>query len=249
MFQMSLIDAEIFKVSLNCYVTLKISFANTLANLCERISGANIDTITKALGADRRIGPHYLEGGLAYGGTCFPRDTRAYVVLARRSGLDPALVEAAEAVNRTQDQRLADLVLDEVKRSPRRAVSVLGLAFKPNTNVIVESPAIRLIDVLLRHGVQVSAYDPLAIENTMAVFGNKITYATSVRECLAQSPVCVITTRDKEFRDIDETYIPHEPTTIVDCWRLLDPSRLGPRTKYVPLGIGLGRPARKDSSH
>jgi UDPglucose 6-dehydrogenase len=244
MFQMSLIDAEIFKVSLNCYVTLKISFANALANLCERIPGAQVDVITRALGADRRIAPHYLQGGLAYGGTCFPRDTRAYVVLAKRNGLDAALVEAAETVNRTQDQHLADLVLEEVKRSPQRTVSVLGLAFKPNTNVIVESPAIRLIDVLVRHGVQVSAYDPLAIENTRAVFGDKITYATSVRDCLAQSPLCVITTRDKEFRDIDETYIAHEPTTIIDCWRLLDPSRFGARTRHVPLGIGLRRAAR-----
>jgi UDPglucose 6-dehydrogenase len=238
MFQMSLIDAEIFKVSLNCFVTLKISFANALANLCERIPGAQVDVITRALGADRRIAPHYLRGGLAFGGTCFPRDTRAYIVLAKRNGLDPALVEAAEAVNRTQDQHLMDLVLEEVKRSPRRAVSVLGLAFKPNTNVIVESPAIRLIDVLVRHGVQVSAYDPLAIENTRAVFGDKIAYATSARDCLAQSSVCVITTRDEEFKRIDESYIVHEPTTIIDCWRLLEPSRLGARVRHVPLGIG-----------
>jgi UDPglucose 6-dehydrogenase len=245
MFQMSLIDAEIFKVSLNCYVTLKISFANALANLCERIPGAQVDVITRALGADRRIAPHYLRGGLAFGGTCFPRDTRAYIVLAKRNGLDPALVEAAEAVNRTQDQHLADLVLEEVKRSPQRAVSVLGLAFKPNTNVIVESPAIRLIDVLVRHGIQVSAYDPLAIENTRAVFGDKIAYATSVRDCLAQSTVCVITTRDEEFKRIDESYIVHEPTTIIDCWRLLEPSRLGARARHVPLGIGSLRAGKR----
>ncbi len=242
MFRMSLIDAEIFKVSLNCYITLKISFANALANLCEQIPGAQVDAITRALGADRRIAPHYLQGGLAYGGTCFPRDTRAYIVLAKRNGLDAALVEAAETVNRAQDRHLADLVLEELNRSRERTVSVLGLAFKPNTNVIVESPAIKLIEVLVRHGVQVSAYDPLAIENTRAVFGDKIAYATSVRECVARSRVCLITTQAKEFKDIDESYIVRNPTTIFDCWRLLDSSRLGTRARYVPLGIGL-RPA------
>ena len=238
MFQMPLIDAEIFKVGLNCYITLKISFANALANLCERIPGAQVDAITRALGADHRIGSYSLQGGLAYGGTCFPRDTRAYIVLAKRYGLDAALIEAVETVNRDQDRHLVDLVLEEVKRCRQRIVSVLGLAFKPNTNVIVESPAIKLIDVLVRHGVQVSAYDPLAIETTRAVFGDKITYATSVRECFARSEVCVITTQAKEFKDIDDSYIVHDSTTIFDCWRLLDPSRLGARAKYVPLGVG-----------
>jgi len=238
MFHMSLINAEIFKMSLNCYVTLKISFANALANLCERIPGAHVDAITRALGADRRIGPHYLQGGLAFGGTCFPRDTRAYIVLAKRNGLDAALVEAAETVNRAQDRHLADLVLDEVGRSRQKTVSVLGLAFKPNTNVIVESPAIKLIDVLVRQGVRVSAYDPLAIENTRAVFGDKISYLTSARECFAQSEVCVITTQAKEFKEIDDSYIVRDSATIFDCWRLLDPRKLGTRVKYVPLGIG-----------
>jgi UDPglucose 6-dehydrogenase len=246
--RMSLIDAEIFKVSLNCYVTLKISFANALANLCERIPGARVDAITHALGADRRIGPHYLQGGLAFGGTCFPRDTRAYIVLAKRNGLDAALVEAAETVNRAQDRHIADLILDEVGRSRQKTVSVLGLAFKPNTNVIVDSPAIKLIDVLVRQGVRVNAYDPLAIENTKAVFGEKITYATSVRECVAQSDVCVITTQTKEFKEIDDSYIVREPTTIFDCWRLLDPSKLGTRVKYVPLGVGLQAAATEEKA-
>ena len=237
-FRMSLIDAEIFKISLNCYVTLKISFANALANLCERIPGAHVDSVTRALGADRRIGSHFLQGGLAFGGTCFPRDTRAYRVLARRYGLDPVLVDAVEAVNRSQHRHLTDLVLSEVEASPGKAVSVLGLAFKPDTNVIEESPAINLIHELVQHGARVTVFDPLAIENVRAVFGGKIHYATSVRDCLARSTLCVITTRDKEYREIDASYIVHERTTIIDCWRLLDSSRLGESTRYIPLGVG-----------
>jgi UDPglucose 6-dehydrogenase len=238
MFPMSLIDAEIFKVSLNCYVTLKISFANALANLCERIPGTNVDAITRALGADRRIGSHFLQGGLAFGGTCFPRDTRAYTVLTKRYGLDAVLMEAVEAVNGAQDRHLADLILEEIQTSPRKTVSVLGLAFKPDTNVIEESPAIKLIQELVRHGVRVTVYDPLAMDNTRAVFGGRIRYAKSVRDCVAQSDLCVITTRDKEFKDIDESYIAHRHTTVIDCWRLLDPSRIEGRARYIPLGVG-----------
>jgi UDPglucose 6-dehydrogenase len=246
MFQMSLTDAEVFKVSLNCYVTLKISFANALANLCERIPGSNVDAITRALGADRRIGSHYLQGGLAFGGTCFPRDTKAYAAMVKRYGLQADLIEAAQAVNCAQHRHLADLVLKQVQTSSRKAASVLGLAFKPDTNVIEESPAIKLIDELVRHGIRVTVYDPLAMENTKVVFGPKIDYAKSVRGCLVQSPVWVITTRDKEFRGIDESCIAHDPTIVVDCWRLLDPSRLGAHATYIPLGIGPRRAATKD---
>jgi UDPglucose 6-dehydrogenase len=243
MFRMSLIDAEIFKVSLNCYVVLKISFANALANLCERTPGADVDAITRALGADRRIGSHYLQGGLAFGGTCFPRDTRAYSDVAKRCGLEPVLIEAVEAVNRAQDRHLADLILAEIPTSPMKAVSILGLAFKPGTDAIEGSPAIKLIHELLRHGVRVTAYDRLAVENARAVFGDKINYAQSVRGCIAQSGLCVVTTRDEEFKDIDESYIVHDPTIIVDCWRLLDASRFGARTRYRRLGVGAPSPS------
>jgi UDPglucose 6-dehydrogenase len=238
MFQMSLLDAEIFKVSLNCYVTLKISFANALANLCERIPGANVDAITRALGADRRIGSAYLQGGLAFGGPCFPRDTKAYAAVARHYGLEPVLIEAVEAVNHAQDRHLADVVLAEMRTLPEKTVSVLGLAFKPNTDSIEGSPAIRLIHELVQQGVGVVAYDRLAMENVRGVFGDKIGYAKSVRDCLAQSGLCVFTTRDEEFKDIDESYIVRHPAVILDCWRLLEPSRFGVRTRLCQLGVG-----------
>jgi UDPglucose 6-dehydrogenase len=124
------------------------------------------------------------------------------------------------------------------------------LAFKPNTNVIEESPAIKLIQELLRNGVRVTVYDPLAMDNTRAVFGAKIDYAKSARDCVARSDLCVITTRDKEFKDIDEAYIAHGHTTVIDCWRLLDPSRIGGRTRYIPLGVGYrtGLPPCKKAS-
>lgn len=237
-FQMPIIDAEITKVSLNCYLTLKISFANSLANLCENVPGADVDVITQALGADRRIAPYYLRGGLSFGGTCFPRDTKAFIAFAERFGNDAELIKAVERVNEFQDRRLAEVVLSHVSSTGDKKVSILGLAFKPNTPVIVESPAIKLIDQLLKHGREVSVYDPLAMDNARAVFGDRIKYAASGRDCMAQSPTCVITTRCEEFRHVDDSYIAHNPTVIIDCWRILDPSRLGKRAKYIALGRG-----------
>ena len=235
-FQMPIIDAEITKVSLNCYLTLKISFANSLANICEKVPGADVDVITEALGADKRILPYYLRGGLSFGGTCFPRDTKAFIAFARRLGNDAELIRAVEKVNEFQDQHLAEVVLSHVASTSDKKVSILGLAFKPNTPVIVESPAIKCINELLERGVEVSVYDPLAMENTRAVFGDRIKYAASTRDCISQSSVCVITTPSEEFRHIDDSYIAHNPTTIIDCWRIVEPARLGKRTKYVALG-------------
>jgi UDPglucose 6-dehydrogenase len=241
-FRMSLIDAELFKISLNAFITLKISFANSLANLCERVSGANVDAITKVLGTDRRIAPYYLQGGLAYGGTCFPRDTKAYIALARRHGMEATVIEAVDAVNRSQDRRLLDLVLEHINRSADRAVSVLGLAFKPNTNVIVGSPGIKLIEELLKRRVRIVAYDPLAIESTRAHLGDTITYAGSIRECVASSPICVITTPDKTFKEIDPDYLTGDSCTLIDCWRLLTDFRPAANTTYIPLGVNMQVP-------
>lgn len=234
--RMSIIDAEIAKVSLNCYITLKISFANSLANLCEKIPGANVDAITQALGADRRISPYYLRGGLSFGGTCFPRDTKAFIAFAKKLGNDAELIRAVEMVNEFQDQHLLEVVLSHVSSTGDKKISILGLAFKPNTPVILESPAIKLIHELLERGMEVIVYDPLAMETTRAVFGDRIKYAASTRDCISQSSICVITTQDEEFRYSDESYIVHDPATIIDCWRILDPARLGKYAKYVALG-------------
>jgi UDPglucose 6-dehydrogenase len=234
--QMPIIAAEITKVSLNCYLTLKISFANSLANLCEKLPGADVDVITQALGADKRIAPYYLRGGPSYGGTCFPRDTKAFIAFAKRFGIDAELIRAVEKVNEFQDRHLTEVVLSHISPVGDKKVSILGLTFKPNTPVIEESPAIKLIGALLERGVEVSVYDPLAMENTRAVFGDRVKYADSTGDCISRSPTCVITTQWDEFRHIDESLITHNPTVIIDCWRTVDPSRLGKRAKYIALG-------------
>lgn len=234
--RMSLISAEIAKVSLNAYVTLKISFANTLANICEAIPGADVDAITSAVGADRRVSPYYFRGGLGFGGTCFPRDTKAFIVMAEQYGNDASIIKAGEEVNLFQDRHLTDTVVGLVKEGEEKTVGVLGLAFKPNTPVVAESPSIRLIENLLRQGIKVVVYDPLAMENTKAVLADRVKYASTVEECIAESNVVVVATRDNEYKQAIEGLVLRDHKVLLDCWRTIDPSKLNERFEYVAYG-------------
>jgi UDPglucose 6-dehydrogenase len=234
--RMSIISAEIAKVALNAYITMKISYANALANLCEQIPGADVDAITSTIGVDRRISTHYFTGGLSFGGTCFPRDTQAYINLAAQHDNDAELIKAVEEVNAYQDAHLAEVVLREVDGAENKTVGILGLAFKPDTPVITESPAVKLIEELLHHDLRVVAYDPLATENVRALFNESIEYVSSAEECLAQSGVCVLTHRSIQLKQIIEEYHPTGPLAIVDGWRVVDQTSLDPQVKYVPLG-------------
>ncbi len=235
MARMSIISGEVAKVSLNAYITMKISFANTVANLCERIEGTDVDAITSAIGQDKRISPYYFRGGLSFGGTCFPRDTKAFMTISRQYGLDPVLLSAVEDVNVEQNRHLAKLV--ETHLGAEKKVSILGLAFKDKTPVIEESPAIRLVQELVIDDVFVTVFDPLAINDTQVLFGDEINYANSVEECLESSPVCVVTLMSKDYKNAIENYQPEKPLTIIDCWRQIDITRVVSRNiKVVSIG-------------
>jgi UDPglucose 6-dehydrogenase len=238
--RMSITSAEITKISLNAYVTMKISFANTLANLCEKIPEADIDAITTALGADKRISPYYLKGGLAFGGPCFPRDNKAFIAFAKKYGCEAKLAEASDMVNEYQVEHLADLVLQHLSSGKDRNVSILGLAYKVNTPIIEESAAVKLISQLLMEGVKITVYDPLAMAEAKALFRESVAYADSVRDCTSRSSLWVITTPASEFKAVDDSHISHNPITIIDCWRTIDSSIFRKAVNYVAVGRSCG---------
>jgi len=236
-FRMSIINAELAKVFLNTYITTKISFANSIANICEKIPGADVDVITSAIGVDKRISPYYFKGGLAFGGTCFPRDTRAYIALAQKYNVQAEIIHAVDRVNKLQNDHLFTRVLSELEEIKNKTVGILGLSFVPNTPVITESPAIKLISELLKHDVRIIAYDPLAIDNTRAIFGSAVEYVSSVKSCLENAELIVLTSRDLKLKEEIESCIPNNgEITIIDCWRILNNSRLSNKVKYIPLG-------------
>ncbi|MBU4312187.1 MAG: nucleotide sugar dehydrogenase [Candidatus Omnitrophica bacterium] len=234
--RMSVISAEVAKVCLNAYITTKISFANSVANLCERILGADVDAITKAIGADKRISPYYFQGGLAFGGTCFPRDTLAYMMVADKYGVQADVIRAVVKVNQFQNQHLAEIVLHELEKVENKTVGIVGLAFTPNTPVVVESPAIKLIAELIKHDVRVVTYDSLAIDTTRSIFGSAVEYVESVQSCLEQVGLVVLTLRSADIKKAIESFAPAQSLTVVDCWRMLDPRVLGNQIKYVAMG-------------
>jgi UDPglucose 6-dehydrogenase len=231
---MSLISAEVAKVSLNAYITMKISFANTVANLCESMPGADVDAITNAIGADKRISPYYLRGGLAFGGTCFPRDTKAFMTISRQYGLDPILLDSVERVNVEQNRHLAELVKSFL--TPENKISVLGVAFKDKTPVIEQSPGVSLIQELVIDDVDVTIYDPLAMESARTVFDDEISYAHSIEDCLMSAPVCVLTLMSKGFKEAIENFEPEKTLTVIDCWRQLEPQKLNSKIRLMAIG-------------
>lgn len=237
--RMSIINAELAKICLNTYITTKISFANSIANLCDRIPGADADCVTDAIGADRRISPHYFRGGLSFGGTCFPRDIRAYLALAEKYEVQAELLHATNTVNQKQDEYLAQVVLDELGRERVTKVAVIGLAFTAGTAVITESPSLKLIHVLLKHGIRIVTTDPLAIQNARADLGDRVEYRTSPKDCLDECSVVVAMLRDDSVKQTLQEWRPSHRSTLIDPWRMVHRSFLAQNIRY----LGLGRAA------
>ena len=238
--RMNFVNAEITKLAVNTYVTTKISFANMLARISERLPGADVDVITSALGLDSRIGPKYLKGAISYGGPCFPRDNLAMAALARQMGTSPELAQSVDHFNRWQVSWLADFIQ---QHSPR-TVGVLGLTYKPGTNVVEEAPGLLLARQLSQRGVSVIAYDPVGEENCARVLANNVRFAPRAEECIAGADLVVLTTPWREFASIPPEHFGRAgtPRTVVDCWRLLRHLESQPGVLYVALGACKAQP-------
>jgi UDPglucose 6-dehydrogenase len=234
--RMSLVNAELTKIAVNTYVTMKISYANALADMCERLPGADVEKVTDALGLDTRIGGKYLRGGLAYGGPCFPRDNKAFGVLARDLGSEPLLAEATDAVNAAQTDRLARAVQSRLE--PGSTVGILGLSYKPDTGVVEESPGVALANVLATAGYEVRVYDPVATEAALSALGGAAQACSSAAELLAQSDVAVITTPWPEFAELSLER-DGRPAVVIDCWRQLPAETSNRAVEIVHLGRAL----------
>ena len=235
--RMNFVNAELAKLAINSYLTTKISFANLLARLCERLPGGDVDAVTSAMGLDSRIGGKYLKGAIAFGGPCFPRDNLAFAALARSLGASGSLPEATEAFNQQQVFWLTEVVKTLLLGNGR--VGILGLAYKPNSGVVEESAGLRLAQALLSVGIPVTAYDPAAMSEAEVLLHAEITFAASAAECVQQSDVVICTTPWEGFKELTlaDFVGDGQPRTLIDCWRLLGHLRGHTQLKYVPLGI------------
>lgn len=232
--RMSYVNAELTKISVNTFVTTKISYANMLAQVCETLPGADVDIVTAALGCDSRIGPKYLKGGLGYGGPCFPRDNVAFSAMARGNGVPALLAEATDALNRRQIPRLAAWVKSRLPEGG--TAGVLGLSYKPQTEVIEESQGVGLAQELLKAGMKVAVYDPAAMENARAALVGNVIFARSAAECAAVADVVAVTTAWPEFVKLTSASL-KPGAAVLDCWRILDSAALAPNA-HILLGSG-----------
>jgi len=219
--RMSLENAELTKISVNSFVTTKITFANMLADICERVPGGDIDVVTNALGMDSRIGRKYLTGALGYGGPCFPRDNVALSFIARELGVEAKLARTTDEMNRA----IAENVANRIQRFVRKGatIAMLGLSYKPFSHVTEESQAVEVGRHLAKNGFRVVAFDPMSDQMDHNEIRRNIVILNSIQECLSQAEAVVITTPDPAFTTLTANDFKNEwaEILVVDFWRLL----------------------------
>jgi UDPglucose 6-dehydrogenase len=195
--------AELIKYASNAFLATKISFINEVANLCEEV-GADVQTVARAMGQDRRIGSKFLHAGPGYGGSCFPKDTLALASFSRERGAPFRLVEAVVEVNERQKARMVEKVKKAMGTLRGRRVALLGLTFKPNTDDIREAPALDIARGLLKGGASITAYDPAGMEHVRRLpLGRRITFAADAYAAVEGADCAVLVTEWNELRTLD----------------------------------------------
>lgn len=234
-------SAEMIKYASNAFLATKISFINEIATICEKV-GANIEEVSNGVGRDKRIGRHFLQAGIGYGGSCFPKDTKALVQLAGNVQHPFELLKAVIEVNNQQAVLPVMKAKEIIGSLMGKKVAVLGLAFKPNTDDVREAAALTIVKNLVEEGAKVTAFDPIAIPNAKRVLGNTIEYTNDIRLALKQSDLAIIATEWDEIKQLPlEIYESHMNQAIVidgrNCYSLQEVQ------KYPITYLSIGRPA------
>ncbi|GMB09339.1 UDP-glucose dehydrogenase family protein [Thermolongibacillus altinsuensis] len=231
-------SAEMIKYAANAFLATKISFINEIANICEKV-GANIDDVAYGIGQDHRIGPHFLRAGIGYGGSCFPKDTKALIQLSGNVDHPFELLQSVIKVNNRQRVILYEKAKQVCGSLYGKKAAVLGLAFKPNTDDMREAPSLAIIERLLADGVCVTAYDPVATEKAKALLGDRIDYASSPEEALAGADLAFIVTEWKQIVELPLSVFAQQMTTPLifdgrNCYALDEAEKHG--LQYVSIG-------------
>ena len=237
---MDIKSSELTKYAANAMLATRISFMNEIANLCDKI-GADINTVRIGMGSDPRIGSSFLFPGVGYGGSCFPKDVRAIVEVAREVGYEMKILPMVEEVNNYQKKVLAGKVIEYFKGDLKgKKIAVWGLSFKPRTDDMRDAPSIEIISELLEAGATVKAYDPVAIEKAQKVFGNRIKYGAKNYDVLSGADALVVVTEWNEFREPDfERLLSLMKTPVIfDGRNIYDGKKLkGKGFDYIGIGI------------
>ncbi len=218
--------SEMIKYASNAFLATKISFINEIANVCELVN-ADVSMVARAMGLDDRIGPKFLKAGAGFGGSCFPKDTRALVRTAENVGYDMKIVKSVIAVNEAQRYRMVDKVERAVGGVKGKTIALLGLTFKPDTDDLREAPALDMARDLLKKGAAIRVYDPVAMDLATEVLDG-VTYCPDVFDAVKDADVTVFATEWNEFRDLDLVKVKKlmKSPVIVDCRNIYEPPRM-----------------------
>lgn len=232
------------KYACNDFLALKISYMNDIANLCELV-GADIEDVAKGMSYDARIGANFLKAGIGYGGSCFPKDTKALKFLAEKAGYHLETVEAAVSVNARQKTKLFQKASDRMITFQGLKVAVLGLAFKPGTDDLREAPSLDNVELLLESGAEIYAYDPVAVDNFKKKYPEgplkrgKISYVKKPEEALRGANICFIFTEWPEIKEIPaESYKElMQPSLVYDGRNIYDVEEMKEKgVEYYSIG-------------
>jgi UDPglucose 6-dehydrogenase len=231
--------AEMIKYASNAFLATRISFINEIAQICEKL-GADVREVARGMGADKRIGPHFLDAGIGYGGSCFPKDVLALHHMAATSGCHPQLLQAVMEINQSARDRFVGKVQTLLGDLKGKLVGVLGLSFKPNTDDMREAPSLDIVRALLAEGARVKAYDPVAMDNAAELLP-EVTFCRTAYDVAKEADALLLVTEWNEFKQLDWAKIRgfmRQPI-VVDGRNLYDPAEMGARG-LVYWGVGRG---------
>jgi UDPglucose 6-dehydrogenase len=232
--------SEVIKYASNAFLATKISFINEMANLCDKV-GADVHQVAKAMGLDQRIGSKFLHPGPGFGGSCFPKDARAFAQTGRELGVPLELVETVIRVNQRQRERMVQKVEEALEGIKGKTLAVLGLTYKPNTDDIREAPALFITQELIARGAKIRAYDPAGMENASHVLREGIVFCSDPYDAAAGSHALLILTEWNQFRNLDLDRLKGLllGPTLLDFRNVYDPTRIRDKG-FVYVGVGRG---------
>ena len=231
--------AELIKYANNSFLATKISFINSVANICQQLPDVDVDSIAYAIGKDKRIGPLFLKAGPGFGGSCLPKDLSGLISFSKKIGNNTQFFEAVQNTNKLQSERVFSIMKKMRIHSPKNSISVLGLSYKPNTDDIRESISTKIVEKCLAHGITIKVHDPMAIENFKKVFGDQIEYHKSVNSCLQSTDCCIILTDWSEYKKLSsKSFSTMNKKNVIDTRRILHSKKLK-NVNYHAIGLGI----------
>ncbi len=232
--------AELVKYATNAFLASKISFINTIANICQRIPETDIEQVAEIIGLDPRIGQLFLKAGPGYGGSCLPKDVNALIRFSEELGYNAELLKSVRQVNIKQRKAVLALVYELLGEVHGKTISILGLSFKKNSDDVREAVSIKIVKELLSQGAIVKVHDPMAMENFRKILDNRIIYSNRALECVKGTDCCVILTDWDEYRSLQpEDFIRNmnEPI-VIDARRVLDHKKFLNKLRFAAIGLG-----------